>query len=154
MNKKTMDLRTEPTLSEIFNFVLSHLLTQGSPAVQGPHGSCVYRSKETSKMCALGASIPEEIYNSEIEGSSMEELLFPFNDDETCQHEVFDYAKSFFEPNKYFFMSLQACHDDKYNWDSKGLNKKGLQQMLNIAVEFNLETSYLQNLLLEADKKQ
>ncbi len=141
MKNKTMDLRTEPTLSEIFNFVLSHLLNQGSQSTQEENNSCVYRNKDASKMCSLGALIPEEIYNSKIEGSSIEELISPFSffNDEIYQHEIFDYFKSFIEPKKYFFMSLQACHDNHENWNSEGFNKKGLQSMLDIATEWNLK---------------
>jgi hypothetical protein len=57
------------TLQEVFNIVSTHLLTQIKRSMSTRPGSfgCAYRGKDGMK-CAAGVLIPDDQYNSRMEG--------------------------------------------------------------------------------------
>ena len=76
-----MNLQSIPTkpmsMTEVLNHVRTHLLTQNAKCQYFPYGhdySCRYRYGD--KSCAIGCLIPNSEYNSEWEGTRVEELLF------------------------------------------------------------------------------
>lgn len=60
-------------MQEIFDGVMTHLHTQGKRAI-GLDGECVYRGPNNLK-CAVGCLIPEELYNSKMEGNNVKQIL-------------------------------------------------------------------------------
>lgn len=56
----------------IFNTAKKHLLEQQKAAI-GINGLCAYRGKDNT-MCAVGCLIPNELYDSTIEGYGMFKL--------------------------------------------------------------------------------
>jgi hypothetical protein len=64
----------DSSFQEIFEFVATHLLTQGEQALNEDE-KCVYRS-EIGKMCAVGCLIPEEDYKSRIENLNIIGVVF------------------------------------------------------------------------------
>lgn len=69
----TITLKTLPdaTAQEVFDQVVTHLLTQGRPSAQGGH--CLYRSENGLK-CAAGCLIGDGEYDEEMEESSWMQL--------------------------------------------------------------------------------
>lgn len=66
------------TLQEMYDKAATHLLLQGKRcAVSNANGffSCRYRGPEGS-MCAVGALIPDEMYDERYEGIAADNLLF------------------------------------------------------------------------------
>ena len=59
---------------EIFNRVLSHIRLQKVQAV-GSREQCVYRGPEGTK-CAVGCLIPDDVYNADMEGSVIREVMY------------------------------------------------------------------------------
>ena len=57
---------------QAFDTVARHLLTQGCKSI-GPHG-CAYRG-EGGKKCAIGALIPDDLYNRSFEGNRIFPLV-------------------------------------------------------------------------------
>jgi hypothetical protein len=140
MENKTIDLRTNPNLSKVFNFVLNHLISQGSQSSQLLDGTdtCVYREANSNKMCAIGALIPDELYSNVIEASAIEELLVL---EPLCRDlcELDQYIQDHMKVNKYFFIAIQSAHDNPLNWGAEGFNETGLKSMLDLAISFHLE---------------
>jgi hypothetical protein len=63
---------TKVNRQEIFNTVYTHLLTQNSRCTGGGIiKSCMYRSPDRTRKCAIGALIPDEKYNPLMEGISI-----------------------------------------------------------------------------------
>lgn len=63
------------TLQSIFDQVARHLLTQGSKSRDARTDMCFYR-QDGGRKCAVGCLIPDELYTDEIEGCTVDELLF------------------------------------------------------------------------------
>jgi len=57
------------TAQDIFNTVAMHLMTQGERST-GAMGLCRYRGSK-GHMCAIGVLIPDEMYNSSMEGKTV-----------------------------------------------------------------------------------
>lgn len=64
--RKALQPALAMTEQEIFDKVAEHLQKQGHRALN-EDGVCVYRGKNGTK-CAVGALIPDELYDSKIEG--------------------------------------------------------------------------------------
>ena len=95
------------TNQEIFNRVHTHLLTQRTAAIED--GSCAYRAD--AKSCAVGALIPDALYTSEIEGTSVSVLI---KYKETYPHHPLGYTlkQAGFTPEQYpLLRDLQRVHD-------------------------------------------
>ena len=63
---------------EIFDRVVSHLLTQGAksmgPGALGYQNRCAYRGAY-GRMCAVGCLISDEFYNPDLEGRSVNHFM-------------------------------------------------------------------------------
>lgn len=59
---------------EIFNFVATHLLTQGKQSYDRNTGTCQYRGPGGRK-CAVGALIGDEAYHPGMEGAHVKALV-------------------------------------------------------------------------------
>lgn len=57
--------RVPMTKQQVFDKVVTHLLAQGEASTAGR--GCAYRGRN-GLMCAVGCLIPDEMYNSEMEG--------------------------------------------------------------------------------------
>lgn len=96
------------SLQEIFDFVVSHLLTQNAKAIK--YTSCRYRVGNLK--CAVGVLIADEDYACEFEGLSIRTLRDKF-------------AESIFadisEPKMQLLVHLQSVHDadDVESWLEK-----------------------------------
>lgn len=66
------------SLLDLFDFIATHLIKQGKPAMDGEEGDdtviCAYLSP-TGLKCAIGAIIPKTRYLEDFEGFLIEELL-------------------------------------------------------------------------------
>ena len=128
------------TAQEVFDFVANHLFTQGVQAMGvqkdmiGSTPICLYRGPEGTK-CAVGAMIPDEEYEPEMEGFSVRDLpnlqTVIVNDDIMANMELLE--------------SLQCVHDVPANWDCNDLMRSALE---SVAVGFKLDHSNLKNLSL------
>ncbi len=69
------------TKQEIFNIVSKHLLEQGSKSVSNFDSDvyrCMYRSKD-GKKCAIGALIPDQLYDRSLEGLTVSDFFCDVN---------------------------------------------------------------------------
>jgi len=83
---------------EIFDRVAKHLLQQNCVAVTS--FGCAYRGYKNTK-CAIGALIPDDIYDPDMEGNDIISLLNKYPS-----------IKNLFEGvDKTFLDKLQQCHD-------------------------------------------
>lgn len=97
------------TLQQIFDEVVTHLLTQGEKAINSDGSACLYRYG--SLKCAVGCLIKDEHYKIELEGA-------------TVDHVVVQTAlmKSGVDANNCYTVGLlgrlQSIHDDygPYSW--------------------------------------
>ena len=127
------------TEQEVFDFVATHMFTQGVQAIghNGPARSapiCLYRGPNGTK-CAVGAMITDEEYDPSMEGYSACDLVYlkgvKVNDDIKANAELLD--------------RLQTVHDAPSNWESNDRMKMALRY---VAQEHDLKTSVLENLTL------
>jgi hypothetical protein len=84
---------------EMFNFVATHLLTQKCRSKEFENGTCMYRGPGGLK-CAVGALIPDAIYDRAFEGESAVSLI-----------ERFPEVKQYI-PDVDLAQDLQYIHDD------------------------------------------
>jgi hypothetical protein len=60
---------------EIFDKVVTHLKNQNARAYDKEEDRCLYRDESTGYRCAIGCLIPDELYNPDFEGESIDTLL-------------------------------------------------------------------------------
>lgn len=87
------------TKQQIFNIVVEHLFKQGIAAFDIARDICAYRSPE-GLTCAIGCLIPDEHYNSLMEGKDVETL-----------YAYYTTTFSHFEQYVPFLGRLQEIHD-------------------------------------------
>lgn len=116
------------TTQEIFDTVVTHLLTQRKKAINDM-GKCVYRTDEGLK-CAVGCLITDECYSPEIEGWGIWYL------DVTEALECSGIPVTI-KTNETLLVDLQYVHDHEH----VGLWKQGL---LNVASKYGLNPDVLE----------
>lgn len=87
----------ESTQQEVFDFVVTHLLTQNERATEG--NGCGYRVKKEDRvlMCAAGCLIPDDVYTPKMEGLTWSGLY---------EHKLIN-----IKAHKDFISVLQNVHD-------------------------------------------
>ena len=117
---------------DAFHIMARHLLNQGRRAkslAPSPENSCLYRAPGGLK-CAVGALIPDEVYNPNMEGTTASGLYEKYPDvyeclvlEDKCDHDA-----------EGFYNNMQAIHDStpEYHWAEKLLRmranlKRGLE---------------------------
>lgn len=90
------------TKKEIFIAVCNHLAKQKARSV-GNNEYCVYRGPG-GKKCAIGALIPDEIYDERMEGKTILELIDMANNEDIALPEYFEDEEALLE-------RLQTLHD-------------------------------------------
>ena len=121
---------------QIFDKVVKHLYTQNAQAKDKQYGSCKYREEETGLTCAVGCLISKQNYDARIEGScgSSEDVIH------TVKRSI-RRAVSLRTPE--LLDALQTVHDDYFE-DSTGFRDKTVyNQLLEVSVKFNLNTTKL-----------
>lgn len=105
------------TKQKIFNKVYKHLLTQKKKSMiddsEAPNGyRCLYRGKDGLK-CAIGALIPDRLYNVGIENMGISYLM----------SRNADIAKYLGRSHTFFLSELQSIHDSSFHtpaqWEDK-----------------------------------
>lgn len=113
------------TPQEIFDTVARHLFAQGTRAYNENIAGCQYRGPCGTK-CAVGCLIPDEAYDPEMEGRSVDSLISGF--------------PSWMQDNVGLLAWLQAAHDRKESWDSEDALHSALA---TVAQRFNLSAGVL-----------
>lgn len=85
---------------EIFDKVANHLRSMKGPS-ENESGNCMYRGLNGS-MCAMGALIPDEMYDVNMENHTIEYLI---------ENENFSLPEFFSKTNMWFLDDLQYAHD-------------------------------------------
>ena len=137
---KTLEVTSETTPQEIFNFVIQHLTEQGERA-EDSTGICAYRGRNKT-MCAVGCLIPDEFYSPHIEEMGLEQILIEHENSLSMKY-VLDLINS----HNNLLSSLQCFHDNCSVWHNQGgLSDEGLEELSHIAAEENLVLpSFLQS---------
>ena len=114
------------TNQEVFDKCLSHLRKQGKKSVD-PHNQwqCMYRGG-MGRMCAIGALIPDELYQTCFENKTIYSLLG--NHPEIKEH--FDGV------NPDVLVHLQDVHDSANNYDFLNSMEQGMHE---VAYKFGLQ---------------
>jgi len=107
------------TYQEMFDKVCAHLLTQNKKAMDY-EGICRYRSDDGTK-CAIGCLIPDDLYEKELEGKGVRELIL-------SEFKFSSYLQQF---DLKFLIALQATHDCTSP-------SKWYTELEKIAIRFNL----------------
>lgn len=116
------------TMQQEFDAVVEHLYKQGKVS-QSPEGVCVYRNREGLK-CAVGCRIPDEIYNTGMEGLQIGPLTDTYPN---LPSELYEYNDMFHD--------LQRVHDTCLTSAEDGVsfNLSVLRENLEtVARNFNL----------------
>ena len=111
----------QTTLQEVYDFVVMHLLTQGSQSHDGIN--CCYRDTE-GRTCAVGCLIPGEIYCKELEGKDYQSISHFLEWDERFDG---------------LLTALQTIHDSPHAWrEPAGLTHAGARLLHTLARECGL----------------
>lgn len=100
------------TRQELLDRVVAHCNTQGHQSVSedGEDGdNCLYHAPDGSK-CAIGALIPDEMYNRLWDVQPLNARLLPADVLTACG---FDLSR---DSEMIFIDDLQGLHDDQDNW--------------------------------------
>ena len=109
----------------ILTKVWKHLRKQGAKCVAGPDESCAYRGTN-GMQCAIGALIPDELYDQYLEGMGAECFIDPSCLDKTSstnqrRFPVIEKIRPLFAKNipEGFLSGLQQIHDyhDVARWE-------------------------------------
>lgn len=112
------------TRQEIFNKAYRGLKNQGFKQSVNSKGNCLYWNKETGLKCAIGHCIPENLYDYELESSSLGDFpLYGIN--------LYD-DRNAIEDDDIFINDLISCHDDNI------LPEKMENSLLSFASKYNL----------------
>lgn len=125
----TLPYPTEGDPQEVYDFVVNHLRTQGCRAMTVIDGrlQCAYRGKNGTK-CAVGALIPDDVYDPEWEGANVRHLVLSVY-----------VGGPVFKRNMDLLSALQwRVHDPEHHWDTDGLNAYGEQGLRDVAADFGL----------------
>jgi NADPH:quinone reductase-like Zn-dependent oxidoreductase len=116
----------------IFNKVVRHLFKQNKKCVS-EDGTCVYRGPNNTK-CAVGALIPNHLYNEEMETKGISNLI-------RKNEKIADLLD---KTNVDLLSSLQEMHDDAVLTVKNTFNKRMLKKKLEyVAKNNNLSTKVL-----------
>jgi len=110
------------TKQEIYNRVIDHFLTMEHGAINPDNNACVYRMKDKSKGCFVGALMDDNMYHPDFEGQGvaliLNEGLASKLGDTLCElgtDEAGEVATKFMEyvgyDNGDFLDHLQTIHD-------------------------------------------
>lgn len=106
---------------EIFDTVAKHLIQQGCRATVSAgsrpdsDGLCQYRGPNGTK-CAVGALIPDDVYDAKMEGDTVTGLLVSFG----------SVLPSWMGPNLGLLRDLQMVHDHPETWEEPTTLRKEL----------------------------
>lgn len=109
------------TAQEIFDKVSQHLLSQNCKSLGMRFGDtvCFYRGQDGRK-CAIGVLIPDELYSSDFENLTIEELLVEEYFPAQLREEL--------SPHKELLSELQLVHDNcrvnMWSLELRGIAKK------------------------------
>ena len=96
------------TNQEVYDKVKAHLLTQNAKSISKKYALCKYRMIRSTKRCAIGCLIPDNLYEKEMEGNAVHNLLHDFPK-----------VKEFFDGvSSDLLDALQTVHDNELvkNW--------------------------------------
>lgn len=94
---------------EIFDKVVSHLLTQGCKSYDSLTETCRYRGPNDTK-CAIGCLITDEQYRPWMESATLNKLLDP-NIFGGPERQYLDAQFAWMKPHQKLLQQLQDCHD-------------------------------------------
>lgn len=103
---------------KVYNIIKAHAIKQNERAIDGV--TCQYRSPDGLK-CFIGAIIPDELYNPDMEGSNIESVLLYYP----------DFKEFLGVPDLTFLIQLQNIHD----WSPV---EDWIQELKLIANEYHL----------------
>lgn len=134
------------TDQEMFDFVATHLRTQGRPA-SNSNGDCKYRILLDEQMykCAAGCLIPDEKYNIDMEGRSIGVLGIPGLSDSGLLKKlqiVHDYAALRYRREQAaaeIYKAMSSLGGSSWSVSTPGWLDRVEKGLEVVAREFNLE---------------
>jgi len=125
-------LPEDPTAQDLFDFIARHLFTQGARSADD-RGQCLYREQTQNLKCAIGAVIPDDAYNLDMEGNTIYAL---------CTYNMVTLPK-YISKYQRLLGNLQEVHDYKCNWESTQDMRCALKR---VGKNRNLDTTILDSL--------
>lgn len=122
---------TKLTNQSAYELAGIHLLEQGYRSFDLNASRCTYRNPDGAK-CAVGALIPDELYDSQIE----EHTII------TVMHENREISLFFLHVDLMLLSSLQITHDNY-------LPNQWKEQLIAVGQQYNLDTSVIENFTKE-----
>ena len=117
-----------PSAQEVFDIVVNHLVTQRRPAYTDLSG-CMYRAPDGLR-CAVGALIPDNLYDPEFEGSTADSVI----------QNLFNEDLADWREHKGLLLALQEVHDECFVISRGTFSIRDLRnRLLDVAKEFSLE---------------
>lgn len=110
------------TPQEIFDTVARHLFEQGTQAYNDNIEQCRYRGPGGTK-CAVGCLIPDEAYDPEMEGWSVDYVVVAHGGNADDPNPSFP---AWLGDNLGLLSGLQDVHDLKESWDSEDTLRSAL----------------------------
>lgn len=100
--------KTPWTLQELFTHAWNHAVVEKNPPCTTGISpitttTCFYRSVDHKNACLIGAAIPEELYQEQLEALTA---------DQFCDHPQFMAVRLFKKIDSETLAELQKCHDD------------------------------------------
>ena len=123
---------THEERQNVFNKVAAHLLSMKERSVDAD-GWCMYRGGNNQR-CAVGALIPDEIYDPRIENHNITELW------QMSETSTFDEPLNKFildNLDDFLLDALQIVHDTHSSWSDDGF--VGHRRLADIACSYNLD---------------
>lgn len=118
-----------PSAQEVFDIVVTHLITQRRPAYTGLSGCCMYRAPDGLR-CAVGALIPDNLYDPEFEGDTADCVI----------QKLFDKDLADWREHKELLLALQEVHDECFVISRGTFSIRDLRnRLLDVAEDFSLE---------------
>lgn len=141
-----------PTLQSLFETAARGCFAQGKQSVQGYF--CAYRGEAGCK-CAIGHCIPDELYQTDMEGKGMHSLLVSF----PSLHVPFglpklrpsERAPALYDERAPALYDLQAVHDNVEHWKSEQTLRQAFRAY---GKQYALSTHFLSTLRFPKEPQQ
>jgi hypothetical protein len=119
-----------PSAQEVFDIVVNHLGTQRRPAYnRNGISGCMYRAP-SGLSCAVGALIPDNLYDPEFEGDKADCVI----------QKLFNKDLADWREHKGLLLALQEVHDECFVISRGTFSIRDLRnRLLAVAEDFSLE---------------
>lgn len=118
MLERTRDYIESATLRTLFDQMADHLMAQGRKSYDELEDICMYRAPDGCK-CAVGVLIEQHEYDDDIEGHSVEHILWDLSYGKLKLLKLFQGIHDGFEPSEWEGRIRLFASSYNFNWKPK-----------------------------------